>query len=1309
VVACIAAGFGTGKWGKDPWAGALAPILGGPLPVVPPFDVYCVGPCGPIAGLLSHPEVSTVGNGTQFPVDPLTQDQGMISGGAFPTTDAAIIISKNVPEDFTLEFTVRFDHLPTNFADLVHQHAYFGAASPSGGCVGLFFSKIGLLYTGSIHLNGAGDIVLDTSTQLLPGSQVFVSENEYWTVRLAMSMSTGVVYVYVTKTSELLLIGHQLRYIMPAIPSSQAGVVPPSETFLSVRGTLNAPTSLGIDSICLATGLVIPAIPPIADAGLDQAIRLCSILQLDGSKSFDPAGAPLTYHWRILSAPPNSQYVFDGVDGRTVPSAPPTGFTDRFYSQSLSDLNDVSPILLGDVLIVAGVPHNITFVGTDILGFFVRVEGFVLPDNLGPNTAFKYLRQNGLNTPDIVKPTFYPDVPGIYKFDLTVFNGVLFSLPTEVVVNVVESLVARGCTPDVSFVWNYLSDFWRLVEDTERITTFWQGLAQVAAAELLNLWQVDYSKSLRDIQRTFQRRWMHYDLLMQEDPTLYEVTKTRAVYGGIESFDIPTIGVGGISGTHVDLQLTVRDTPVVISFTKADPYTAIEVQSVLQTALAQFDTRIKVRLLPNRAGTAARVRIDAPFPIQVLSTTTCPLYTAGQANESPKGTAGLGIVTGYVYRAERSLQYLDIKANDFLCLNGMAYRIARLIDDPSDPFYFQRLALLDPLPIPAGATWAISGTVTSTDLNFWTGLCEVSDRVVFEVLDQTTQTLFDVESVVMGATEVLPSSLPVDATPVGKYLADTRYAVYLKGVLRRRYIPIDPLVVDVPLLQEKIVSKDDTRVLRRNVDYFVSEFRSQPCLQFATPVPATAGGSDVWEGADPPSRLWAETSYLDNRPRIEANFGLAAAFTLDDLAQFPSTVDYLSAVRGLWYAYFNGPTLFNLRAGAQILLGLPFAEEAGTIVEIRDDFSVTTGRILVQDLADSTIVREYSFPVSLSMETNPATGQPYVVGDKVAQFAPLVTGVEIIDWVKDPQWFAGYLNQGVFFEVDKFFKFLVRVDSQAFNLATLLFVKSFILRVKPTYTYPLFVVLLRLGNTDVVVSDVVEYHGTLRLYDGACFDGSLGVATMFDEPRPAGGGWRSQFDHNPNPLQPPIFPNPNFPILWGFDKNYLCPEDVIFGTACTAWPGGIPKFDNIFAFDLPVFAANVAQFNAGAHTDVPIAPGLQIGIPVTISAPGTIDSVTLQIAATGVGNPNTYNLVILKNAVQEAVVPFQLTANGFTLNNGLGIVVAAGDVLSCFIVSTVPANIAVDWSGVSVTLGQAVSWAFDTSLPAATYCVYKEM
>src|SRR5208282_3298686 len=102
------------------------------------------------------------------------------------------------------------------------------------------------------------------------------------------------------------------------------------------------------------------------------------------------------------------------------------------------------------------------------------------------------------------------------------------------------------------------------------------------------------------------------------------------------------------------------------------------------------------------------------------------------------------------------------------------------------------------------------------------------------------------------------------------------------------------------------------------------------------------------------------------------NFGIPAGFTLDDLAQLPSNIDYLSTVSGLWYAYWNGPTMFNLRAGVQILIGLPFADETGIIVEIRNDFSVSTGLILVQDVANSAVVRSYSYPVSITLETNPA-------------------------------------------------------------------------------------------------------------------------------------------------------------------------------------------------------------------------------------------------------------------------------------------------------------------------------------------------
>ncbi|MDV7402570.1 hypothetical protein RZS08_64710, partial [Arthrospira platensis SPKY1] len=72
----------------------------------------------------------------------------------------------------------------------------------------------------------------------------------------------------------------------------------------------------------------------------------------------------------------------------------------------------------------------------------------------------------------------------------------------------------------------------------------------------------------------------------------------------------------------------------------------------------------------------------------------------------------------------------------------------------------------------------------------------------------------------------------------------------------------------------------------------------------------------------PPVGLWAEVTFFDNRPAIESNFGIPIGFTLENLASLANNgVDYLSAVRGLWYTYFNGPRVELLRIGTQILLG----------------------------------------------------------------------------------------------------------------------------------------------------------------------------------------------------------------------------------------------------------------------------------------------------------------------------------------------------------------------------------------------------
>ena len=1304
---CTPSGYATSGWGLAAWGGVLEALPGGPIPAIQPFDIYCAGPCGPISQLLTYDEVDYTAHSSQVPVDGYTLDQMIISGGVITTAEAEVIVNKAVPSSFTLEFTVYFENLPNDFNDLTNSHIYVGASNAAGSCAALFFSKVGLLYTGCAHYDGA-QLVLDTLIQPLANSQLLVSEGEYWTIRLAVSHDTGTTYVYVTKTSELLASGHKLRYVLPAIPSSSAVVVPPDRTLILVRGTALTPSWVSLDNLCMATGLIIPNIAPVADPGIDQAIQLCEILRLDGSKSFDPEGSQLLYKWRLIDAPPGSQYVFVGADGTTHPGAPPTGFTDRFYSVELSTLDAADAIMPGDVVVIQGTAHTIQNTGTDGFGFFVRVDGgFILEDDL-IGELFTYLRQNGLNTSTDAKPTFYPDAPGIYKFDLIVFDGGLFSTAESVVVNVTESPVARGCTPDLGFIWGYLSDFWKQLEDPERISVFWQGLAQVAAAELLSLWQVDYSKSLRDVQRTFQRRWLHYDLLMTQSPALLELTTVRAVFGGLESLDLPGL-FAGVNGRHLDLKLATRDQPIVINFGQADPYTAVDLQAIIQVAIAQFAPEVRVTLLPRLVGALSRIRIDAPYEVEVLPSTTLgmPVGFSG-VNAAPAGTQGaaVGVRT---YRVERSLQGLDIQQNDFLCIDGVAYRIDRLVTDPSDLFAFQRIVLLDDLPLVLGTTWSIAGTATSRDLDFYAGLCEHGDEVTFEVLRISDQQLLDVPSQVFGTSSALPKSLPCDATPVGQYLAQPDlFSVFLKSVKRRRFVPIDPLIVDVPYLQEKVVSKDDTQVLRRNVDYFVDTFRGQSCLRFITPVPAGAGGADVWDGDAPPDRMWAEVSYLDNRPRIEQNFGIPAEFTLDDLSQLPDNVDYLSSVRGLWYAYFNGPTVFNLRAGVQILLGLPFAEENGIIVEIRSDFSDSTGRILIQDLADSTITRSYVYPRTLQLEVNPATGALYKVGDAVKQFAPLVTGVEVIDHVKDPKWFQGLLNQGAMFEVEKFHKFLVGIDSDAFNLGALLFVQSFVRRIKPTYTFPLFIVQADVAETEVSVTDDVVGHGTLLLNEGVGFAPHMqGVATLFDDPRASFGGWRSKYDEADDPLVFASYGTPEYPISWAFDREYLAPEDAILAQTAQAFAlAFMPQVDMPFLkVDLPAFDEQAVAFASGQQGYIPAA-GLQIGLPAPAPATTTWNTIWIEAKVVDPGAFPACNVQLRINGGLAAQYPVTVV-EGTVYVQAVSLPIVAGDIIDLRLVPLSATNTPILISKVIAIVGHTSPWLIDTVLPAGTYRAYR--
>jgi hypothetical protein len=437
---------------------------------------------------------------------------------------------------------------------------------------------------------------------------------------------------------------------------------------------------------------------------------------------------------------------------------------------------------------------------------------------------------------------------------------------------------------------------------------------------------------------------------------------------------------------------------------------------------------------------------------------------------------------------------------------------------------------------------------------------------------------------------------------------------------------------------------------------------------------------------------------------IESNFGIPAAFTLDDLSRLPSNLDYLSAVRGLWYSYFNGPTLFNLRAGVQILLGLPFAEEAGTIIEIRDDFSSTTGRILVRDAANQEIVRSYTYPAALELETNEATGAPYAVGDVVSQFAPLVRGAEVVDWVKDPRWIEGYINQGTRFEVEKFFNFLVRVDAEAFNLSSLVFAQSFIRRIKPTYTHPIFIVQRNVAETEVSVSDDIEYRAVLQMYVGPHF-GPTGQAQMWDQARPGGGGYWNQYD-TADPNNPPVYPAGTSPTAWIHDQYELAPEEAVLGTLRTVWPGGIPTADGIFYADMPVFTTVVATFITGGILNLPTSPGMDIGLPVTSTV--TVSVSKLVIMYRGVGDGATLTIEVFKNGLSEGTLSFVIPvedgnpdANLFKFQFDVAMGAVPGDVFTVKLFHPTGFNTFVETIGVCLGVGQ--DWYADSVLPAGTY------
>lgn len=1273
------------------------------------FDLFVFEHCDSMLDVLVDPIVTVVDAGGQtelnYPTPPGDScDLGLLSGEignvGFSTADVRISAepTDGVGIQWTLQWTATFEELPEDFTSLVNNHIYFGASDASGPVAGIFISADGVAYTGSVH-HVANNLVTDSAVIAIPNTSQHIVLGVETTFRLVVDGVSRVAYLYITPKADVELSGHRLVAVLPALFAGDMSFGPVDQAFITVRGTTALPSRLAVDEWMMASTLLIPNRLPIADAGSDQAIRLCSVVRLDGTSSFDPDGGDLTYDWRLIGTPLTSIYSVSGNDGRTLPLGPPTGFTNKFHSTSLGLVHADDELLAGDVLLVDAIPYDIVTTGTDGDGFYVEITTESLPE---PASAkpFRVFRQRGVSNPTESRPTFLPDVAGFYRFDLIVNDGDLNSQSSITVVNVVDSPLPRGVVPNAEFLFDYLSDYWSLLEDREPIATIWSSVMQVTASEMHALWQHEYSKSLRDIQRTFLRKWLHYDPLLAEP--IPDLTTVRTVYGGVTSNFLPMTGVA-ISGTSFRISSAFHDDRT-ITILSSDPVFQENLVFEIRNRLIELDSRYTVTVITTRipSGFRQALRINAPFPFTISSATGS--FWANGSNGLPSGTGF--VVAPRTFRAVGGFRGMSLQEDDLLILGTEAYRVQKvLIYDPIEIDDYSDQDVLLKSDIPEDITdWTISGYVRSELLDFYSGLVSLGDSVQFVVSGDIDSEDALVRTSALGVNVDTPSNLGFEiTTELGNLLASSDHTVRLARIVRRTYLPVDASVVDIPTLSDVIVITDDTETLRRNVDYYLEEFRGAPAVHFES---GQLGGEDVWEGETPPDRLWAEYTYLDNRPVIEDNFGLLAEVLVEQIEGLPGNVDYLSAVRGIWYAYINGPTMFNLRVGAQILLGLPFAEEAGTIEEIRTDFSPRLGRILIRDKERTEIVRSYTFPRSLPLETNPSTGVAYVVGDTVIQFAPLVQGVEVIDYVRDPTWYSGLLNQGLFHEVQKFWTFMVRVDSTVFGLESLSFVSNFMLKIKHAGSYPFFLVEVDLGNdTEVSITDQVEVDITLRMLDTVCGELSP-FSTSFDDARAGGGGYWNQFDTDSDDgTAPPTFPTSDS-VEWAFDRFVLCPTTSVESHTTQVFSGSALASTGVnFVNGEDLY--NVARFlETGPFTVANGATGEAItaNAGATVPDAGTIDKLRLLISGGPGSDPAAYELVVAINGVDTLTQAFTSVARFTDLSFVVSQAVVASDVITARIRHAGGASRSPAWTHVRVEVYVNLgAWVGGDTLAAGNY------
>ena len=212
----------------------------------------------------------------------------------------------------------------------------------------------------------------------------------------------------------------------------------------TIRLTVSTSTASDNATVMVSTSYA----PPVANAGPNQTVSVGQTVHLDGTKSTDVNGMPLTYSWMFIGRPTNS---FAALSNTQSPA--PTFLVDLAgeYKVQLVVNDGQSSSQPAVVTITTGstpptAVANYAFSGVPQgavpVGGLVQLDGSKSTDVNGNSLTYTWsLNVSGalgskatLNNANIVNPTFTADVPGTYVAQLVVFDGKAQSQPATVAV-----------------------------------------------------------------------------------------------------------------------------------------------------------------------------------------------------------------------------------------------------------------------------------------------------------------------------------------------------------------------------------------------------------------------------------------------------------------------------------------------------------------------------------------------------------------------------------------------------------------------------------------------------------------------------------------------------------------------------------------------------------------------------------------------------------------------------------------------------------------------------------------------------------